>query len=157
MRIVRPWMVAPANIAASLWVGGLWVVGYLALPVLFGAQADRQLAGMLAGEMFRRMAILDLLCAGFLLLFVWRGVREKSGRKTLLWVLIPMLILSLTINLGLQPAMAQLKLTALPQSGMESPLAGRFGMLHGISSLLYLVESLLGLLLLWRLAYLRQG
>jgi hypothetical protein len=30
-------------------------------------------------------------------------------------------------------------------------------MLHGISSLLYLAESLLGLLLLWRLAHLRQG
>lgn len=146
-----------AILAAALWVGGLWVVGYLAVPVLFGAQADRQLAGMLAGEIFSRMAILDMLCAGFLLLFAWQGVRDKYGRNTLLWVLIPMLIFSLTINLGLQPAMAQLKLAALPQSVMESPLVGRFGMLHGISSVLYLAESLLGLLLLWRLAHLRQG
>lgn len=146
-----------ATVAATLWVGGLWVVGYLAVPVLFGAQADRQLAGMLAGKIFSRMAILDMLCAGLLLLFVWRGVWEKSGCNTLLWVLVPMLIFSLTITLGLQPAMAQLKLAALPQSVMESPLAGRFGMLHGISSVLYLAESLLGLLLLWRLAHLRQG
>jgi len=146
-----------AILAAALWVGGLWVVGYLAVPVLFGAQADRQLAGMLAGEIFSRMAILDMLCAGFLLLFAWQGVRDKYGRNTLLWVLIPMLIFSLTINLGLQPAMAQLKLAAVPQSVMESPLVGRFGMLHGISSVLYLAESLLGLLLLWRLAHLRQG
>jgi membrane protein DedA with SNARE-associated domain len=146
-----------AILAAALWVGGLWVVGYLAVPVLFSAQADRQLAGMLAGEIFSRMFVLDLICAGFLLLFAQWGIRDKSGRKILLWVLLPMLVSLLAINLGLQPAMTQLKLAALPQIVMESPLAGRFGMLHGISSLLYLAESLLGLLLLWRLAHLRQG
>jgi hypothetical protein len=146
-----------AILAAALWVGGLWVAGYLAVPVLFEVQADRQLAGMMAGEIFNRMAVLDGICAGFLLLFAWLGIREKSKRKSLLWVLAPMLLFSLVINLGLQPAMAQLKLAALPQSVMESSLAGRFGMLHGISSLLYLAESLLGLLLLWRLAHLRQG
>ncbi|MFP3757982.1 DUF4149 domain-containing protein, partial [Cupriavidus sp. SIMBA_020] len=33
----------------------------------------------------------------------------------------------------------------------NSPYASRFGMLHGVSSLFYLVESVLGLMLIWRL------
>jgi hypothetical protein len=34
---------------------------------------------------------------------------------------------------------------------MLSPLAASFGGLHGISSILYLIQTLLGLVLLWRL------
>ncbi|MBA5819394.1 DUF4149 domain-containing protein, partial [Escherichia coli] len=33
----------------------------------------------------------------------------------------------------------------------NSPYASRFGMLHGASSVFYLVESVLGLMLIWRL------
>ena len=41
-----------ALIAVTLWVGGLWAIGYLAAPVLFSALSDKMLAGMLAGRMF---------------------------------------------------------------------------------------------------------
>ena len=31
-------------IAITLWVGGLWAIGYIAAPVLFSSLGDRQLA-----------------------------------------------------------------------------------------------------------------
>ena len=50
---------------------------------------------------------------------------------------------------GWQP-LAQLKADALPREVMESVLRDRFATWHGISSILYLVQSLLGLcLVVW--------
>jgi len=46
--------------------------------------------------------------------------------------------------------MAQLKAAALPREVMESVMRDRFVAWHGISSILYLVQSLLGLwLVVW--------
>jgi len=146
-----------AIMVASLWVGGLWIGGYLAVPVLFGAQPDRQLAGMLAGEIFSRMALLDMLCASYLLIFTWFGVREKISKRRLFVTLLTMLLFLLVIDFGLQPAMGQLKQAALPMDVMHSPLASQFSLLHGVSSLLYLAESLLGLWLLWYLSTVTRG
>ena len=41
------------SIAITLWVGGLWAIGYLAAPTLFAELSDRALARQLAGAMFR--------------------------------------------------------------------------------------------------------
>ena len=48
---------------------------------------------------------------------------------------------------GIQPLLAQLKADALPREVMESVLRSRFATWHGVSSILYLVQSLLGLVL----------
>ena len=39
----------------------------------------------------------------------------------------------------------------------DSPYRAQFGMLHGISSVFYLVQSLLGLALIWKAAGVRQA
>ena len=71
--------------ALTLWVGGLWTIGYVVAPTLFSTLADRQL-----------------------------------------------------------------KADALPREVMESVLRDRFVTWHGISSILYLMQSLLGLwLVVW--------
>jgi hypothetical protein len=47
--------------------------------------------------------------------------------------------------------LAQLKADALPRQVMESALRDRFAAWHGVSSGLYLIESLLGLwLVIWQ-------
>ena len=43
-------------IALTLWIGGLWAVGYLVAPTLFYTLADRALAGMVAGKLFTLIA-----------------------------------------------------------------------------------------------------
>ncbi len=133
-----------AAFAVVLWIGALWAVGYLAVPVLFGDQPDRQLAGMLAGMMFERLGYVGIACGGYLLLYRLAIAGKAALREPLFLVVAAMLVISLTIQFGIQPHMAGLKAQALPLEVMDSALAGQFRAWHGVSSILYLIESLLG-------------
>jgi len=130
----------------TLWVGSLWSIGYLAVPILFQAQPDKQLAGMLAGEMFRVQSLAGIVCGLYLL--GRRGLRagKVAMRQPFFLTIALMLTLTLLITFGIQPLMAQLKAQALPLEVMQSALANKFALWHGISSILYLLESLLGAL-----------
>lgn len=143
---------ALASIALAAWVGGLWAIGYLAAPVLFYSQPDRMLAGLLAGEMFTRIAWLGIACGGFLLLFLLKRDGAAAMKDTGFRLVGAMLLLTLVSHFGIQPVMNGIKAQVAPLDVMHSELAGRFGMLHGISSLMYLIESLLGawLAVKWR-------
>ena len=133
-----------AAIAITVWVGGLWMIGYLAVPTLFYSQPDRQLAGLLAGKMFETLGYVGIVCGLYLLLQRWMDVGKQVSRDISAWLVLVMLLITLATLFYIQPLMAALKMQALPLEVMQSPLAGRFGMWHGISSTLYLLESLLG-------------
>jgi hypothetical protein len=135
------------SLCIAIWVGGLLAVGYLAAPILFAKLSDRMLAGSLAGHMFTAIAWVGMACGAYLLLFVlavkgWRAV--KSG---VFWIVLLMLTLTLAGHFGVQPILAQLKADALPRQVMESAMRDRFATWHGVSSVLYLVQSLLGVAL----------
>jgi len=132
------------GILLTLWVGSLWTVGYLAVPILFQAQPDRQLAGMLAGEMFRVQGYIGIACALYLLLRDALRFGKMVLRQPAFLAVVLMFAITLAIQFGIQPLMNGLKSQALPMEVMQSPLADSFAMWHGISSLLYLVASLLG-------------
>jgi len=136
-----------ATLLITAWVGGLWATGYLAVPVLFYAQPDRQLAGMLAGQMFALVGYLGMVCGAYLLLQLLGMSGRAALRQSLFWVVAVMLLFTLAIQFGIQPVMADLKAQASPLEVMNSAFAGRFKMLHGISSIIYLIQSLLGALL----------
>jgi hypothetical protein len=155
---MRNWAHGWAVVVAGLWVGGMWVTGYLAVPVLFHALPEnRMLAGKLAGEMFGVMSYAGTVCALYLLGYAaW-----CSGRKLLqlgiFWTITAMLLLTLLGHFGFQPMMAQLKADALPLDVMHSEYAAHFGMLHGVASLVYLLQSLLGIMLLLKINALRPA
>ncbi len=134
-----------------LWVGGMWAIGYVAAPVLFSSLQDTQLAGMLAGNLFKVMAWIGIASGSYLL--VHRiAIDGGAALKTLyFWLVALMLGLVLVGLFGIQPIMQGLKDQAMPRAVMESVFADRFARWHGISSILYLVQSALGLLLVWRL------
>jgi hypothetical protein len=135
-------------VALTLWVGGLWVIGYLVAPTLFATLSnDRQTAGLLAGRLFALMGWVGLACAVYLLLFVLLRVGTTALRRWNFWLLVLMLLLTAVSLFGVQPLLAQLKADALPREVMESVLRNRFAAWHGVSSILYLVQTLLGLLL----------
>ncbi len=136
--------------AAAIWVGGLWVVGYLAAPTLFYTMDDRALAGMLAGKMFSHIAWLGLVCGGWLLLFRLSRSGTEALKQVFFWLVLVMLLLTAAQKFGIQPIMQQLKDQAMPKDVMESLFRDRFATWHGISSVVYLIESLLGLALLAR-------
>jgi hypothetical protein len=132
------------SIAATLWVGGMWVTGYVVAPVLFATLSDRTLAGLVAGRLFSLIAWIGMACAAYLL--IDRLVRYRAGalRQALFWIVIVMLALTLAGEFGVQPVMAALKQQALPSPVMESALRDRFVLWHGVSSVIYLIESVLG-------------
>lgn len=137
-------------VAITLWVGGMWAIGYMAAPVLFSSLADRQLAGLIAGKLFALIGWMGLGCAAYLLVFIlarWGGGFFKSSA---FWLVLLMALLVVASQFGIQPLMAQLKADALPREVMESMLRDRFATWHGVSSILYLIQSMLGLwLVVW--------
>lgn len=133
-----------AALAIVVWVGGLWAIGYLAVPVLFHGQPDKQLAGMLAGQMFVALGYVGMISGTYLLLLRLGISGQAALREPLFSAIAAMLVISLFIQFGIQPLMADLKIQALPLDVMQSAFAERFRMWHGLSSILYLTESLLG-------------
>jgi hypothetical protein len=138
---------ALAVLMATLWAGGLWGVGYIAVPVLFYAQPDRVLAGLLAGRMFSALAFVGEICAVYLLAYLFGTLGKSALKQTVFRIVAAMLVLTLVTQLGIQPVMNGLKAQAAQLDVMQSQWAGQFKMLHGISSIIYLLQSLLGALL----------
>ncbi len=128
----------------SLWVGALWSIGYLAVPTVFAALDDRVLAGMVAGKMFTGVSFIGIGCGSALLASFWlQSVKPWHERRVQL--LLTMLLLVLLGEFILQPQMAALKAQGLVEG---SGVAARFGVLHGVASLLYFANSVIGMVLL---------
>ncbi|GAB3627130.1 membrane protein [Pandoraea terrae] len=141
------------RLLATVWCGSQWAIGYLVAPTLFAVLESRAVAGSVAGHLFRTQAWLGLVCGVILLLLANSLVRRSvDGYRGLRWLVLGMLACVLVGYFALQPWMAQLR-AAAEAAGTEvghSPQAARFGMLHGVSSGFYLLQSLLGLALIWR-------
>jgi Domain of unknown function (DUF4149) len=136
-----------ALIAVTLWVGGLWVIGYVAAPTLFASLSDKMLAGNLAGKMFAVMAYIGMACGAYLLLYRLSRAGGGALRQAVFWTTAVMLALTLGGHFGIQPILEGLKQQAWPKAVMESIFRDRFAIWHGVSSIVYLIESLLGLVL----------
>jgi hypothetical protein len=133
--------------AVALWVGGLWAIGYLAAPVLFYNLDDKMLAGRLAGHMFTWIAFVGMVAAAWLLIHRIFRFGGAALKHWLFWIVLVMLLLTLAQHFGIQPVMQHLKDQAMPQDVMHSLFKDRFAAWHGVSSVVYLIESLLGLAL----------
>jgi hypothetical protein len=136
-------------IALTLWIGGLWAVGYLVAPTLFYTLADRALAGMVAGKLFTLIAYVGIACAVYLLLYRLVRFGGASFKHAIFWIVLVLLVLTLAGEFGVQPILASLKDQALPKGVMESVFRDRFAAWHGVASVLYLIQSVLGILLVW--------
>ncbi len=133
-----------ASLAITAWVGGLWAIGYIAVSILFRAQPDKQLAGMLSGQMLAMMGYIGIVCGMYLLLYRLTLSGKAAVREWTFGLVAAMLAITLLLQFGIYPLMADIKLKAHSPDVMQSALAPRFKIWHGISSILYLVESLFG-------------
>ncbi len=140
--------------AITLWVGGMWAIGYLAVPVLFSSLGDRQLAGIVAGKLFALIGWVGLGSAAYLLVFLLVRWGSQIFRRGIFWLVLLMAILVAASQFGIQPLMAQLTADALPREVMQSVLRDRFAAWHGASRIFYLVQSLLGL---WLVVWANRG
>jgi hypothetical protein len=136
-------------IALTLWIGGLWAIGGLVAPTLFHSVPERAMAGALAGKLFTLMAYVGIGCALYLLVFRLARFGGASFKHGIFWIVLVLLGLTLLGEFGVQPVLASLKHQALPKEVMESVLRDRFSAWHGVASVLYVIESVLGMLLVW--------
>ena len=125
------------RILLTLWVGSLWVVGFIVAPVLFTELNDRALAGSTAGTLFTITSYIGL-ASGSVLLLLNAVIRKRINWRAL--VLLGMLSLIVIGQFVITPMVADLRLQGLT----DTP---RFGQLHGVASVLFLLTSVLGLVL----------
>lgn len=128
---------AVARVAAALWAGGLWAIGYLVVPLLF-ARLPLAVAGGIAGTLFAIWQGLGLLFGG-IVFFAMRGrARPWPALALIAWAL------DAGFELILLPIMDSLK---GPHFGPASPHWHVFLILHSVAAACYLVEGLLVLAL----------
>lgn len=133
-------------IIITLWVGALWATG-LSAYVLFDTLQDKQLAGSLAGKLFTIVSYIGMGSAFFLLIQRLMDYGTAALKQSFFWAVLVMLLLVLAGHFGIQPLLAQLKADAMPADVMNSVFASRFRNWHGVASVAYLAECLLGFVL----------
>jgi hypothetical protein len=114
-----------------LWTGSLWSVGLWVTPILFSAQNDRQLAGVLAGRIFSIETYVGIAVAVLALLL--------PGRTTFLWGYLAAALLAVN-EWALRPVMSVAR-----THGTAAGLT--FGAWHGVSAVIY-VAACIALLVL---------
>lgn len=142
------------TVVAGLWVGGFVTVGYLVIPILFSVLGDRQVAGIVAGNIFQAEAYLSIAISLMLMI----GANFLTSKNTnvyrpIRWILLAMLACAIGAGLILIPWMSSLRDQANADgiSVMASSSAALFSSLHSVSSGLFLLQGVLGIALLWRL------
>jgi len=141
-------------LVVGLWVGSLLTSGYVVAPTIFNTMTDRQAAGMVAGSIFKVEALIStLVCIGLMVLANLLVNRGLIQYRVIRWILLGMLLCSLAASFIFIPWMNTLRDEALLQGMpvMLSPSASIFSKLHGVSSVVFLIQSALGLYLAWRL------
>jgi hypothetical protein len=128
---------ASERILLTLWVGSLWVAGFVVAPLLFAELDDRALAGTVAGSLFTLTSYIGLVCGSLLVVLNGVGFRCSNWRAV---VIVCMLLLVVIGQFVIAPMVADLRVQGLT----DTP---RFGQLHGLASVLFILTSVLGLLL----------
>jgi hypothetical protein len=116
-----------------LWAGSLWSLAAWVAPLLFFAQADRHVAGLLAARLFSAETYVGLGAALFALVL--------PGRSKFLWGYTAAALLAVN-EWALKPVMAL--------AHAQGTAAGlTFGAWHGVSAVVYALACLAVLLLVW--------
>lgn len=128
----------------TLWVGALWSIGYMAVPLAF-VSLETLVAAEYAAKLFFAVNVIGLISGTLILIgkvIIQRGKVLYSWR---FWVLVAMLIINLVFSSYVQPEMADIKV--IDNWRLDADLAQRFERLHLLSQNLYLMLSIAGLLL----------
>ena len=124
----------------TIWVGAMWSVGYIVTPVLF-QMLEKPVAGNVAGQLFTIVSYIGIFSSVALIIntLMQNGFNRRHWQ---LWTLVGMLVIVLIGQYVFQPMMEELK-----AAGLTGDNAAQFGQLHGMASVLFLINSLAGLAL----------
>lgn len=128
----------------TLWVGALWSIGYLAVPLAF-ISLDALVAAEFAQKLFFAVNVIGLISGSLILMGKVIIQRDRALYSWRIWILVVMLILTLVFSSYVQPEMARIKL--IENWRLDAELAQHFERLHVVSQNLYLMLSVAGLLI----------
>ena len=117
----------------------MWVSVVVA-PVLFAELDSRALAGTVAGSLFSIMSFIGLACGSMLLVLGWLQRYEPHAARWRMVLILVMLLLVVAGEFVLAPMIAELRQQGLTESA-------RFGQVHGLASVLFVMNSVFGLVL----------
>lgn len=129
------------RILLTVWIGGMWTVGYVVAPVLF-YMLSRIQAGTVAGQLFSIMSYMGLVSGGLLLISLVMDMGKRLFQQWRGPVLVIMLLVICVGQFVLQPQMVTLR-----EAGLNGNNYQAFMRLHGFSQVLFLIASLGGLAL----------
>lgn len=124
----------------TLWAGSLWTICFMVAPTLFSTLPERRLAGLVAARLFHLETWLGVVVA-ILLIIVLAARRAFSNSKSILWLILLTAAAPLASELILGPMLD----TARAANDMA-----RFGLLHGVSAVLFFTACLSALALVWK-------
>lgn len=127
----------------TLWVGSLWAIGYIAVPLAFVHFDDNVVAGAFAGRLFVLVDYVGLAC-GSALLVRYALLGQHVMTLWRFWVTLTMLLMVAFLHFYCQVEMADIKRLDWRE---DAVLSARFDFLHHFSTGLYMVISVLGLAL----------
>ncbi|GLR11561.1 DUF4149 domain-containing protein [Chitinimonas viridis] len=135
------------SILTVFWIGGLWVIGLLVGPLLF-QQLDNNLAYRMVAVMFRAMAWVGIVAGIYIVFHILWDEGLRAFQTLEFWLILGMLILTLVNHFAVFPVISEVK----PQmhTAAEGVFGGGFQSWQTISSLIYLIQSVLGLVYVTR-------
>ncbi|MGQ5523796.1 DUF4149 domain-containing protein [Chitinimonas sp. PSY-7] len=135
------------SILTVFWIGGLWVIGLLVGPLLFH-HFDNGVAVKMVAVMFRAMAWVGIVAGLYIFIrMLWvEGLRAFQALE--FWLIVLMLVLTLVNQFAVFPGLGEVKPTM--HTAAEGVFGGGFHNWQTISSLIYLAQSVLGLVYITR-------
>ncbi|SFZ78209.1 DUF4149 domain-containing protein [Chitinimonas taiwanensis] len=131
------------SILVVFWIGGLWIIGLLVGPLLF-QQLDNGLAFKMVAVMFRAMAWVGIVAGIYIFLHILWVEGLRAFQTLELWLILAMLALTLVNHFAVFPVISEVKPTM--HTAAEGVFGGGFQSWQTISSLIYLVQSVFGLI-----------
>lgn len=129
-----------AAVLLTLWAGSLWTVCGIAAPAAFAVLDDRHSAGRVAAALFEIETWLGAACA--LLLFATALVHKPLALR-----LGPPWLIAAT---AAAPLVSELVLSPMMAAARAANDMSRFGLLHGVSAVLFVGAALGALALVLR-------
>jgi len=134
-------------IFTSIWVGGLWAM-LMVTYVIFNIMPSSYIAGMIVSDIFSYINIFGIITLVLILGYGFHVESIRFLKKMQAWLAFFLLLVVCISFFGINPILEALKVEAFPKEVMESVFADRFSAWHGIASVAYLIECILGLFLL---------
>ncbi len=138
----------------ALWVGSIFGFGLLFAPVLFASLPSREQAGSIAGNVLARIDTLGLITGGIMLVVTalqaidsaWQSI--DLGRLLLAVVMLVLVILSsTTVRQKLNAAKEKME-RPIDEYAQDDPLRKEYNQYHRVSRMLFMLNLLLGILLI---------